>query len=293
AAGVRGRARVTGARLAGPDGEQWLPADVVVSTADLHHTETALLPPHLRDRSLRWWDRRVPGPSAVLVYLGVRGALPQLEHHTLLFTEDWQEGFDRIFPARGLRGLRGLTGGAGRRNRSGTEAAHAVPDPVSLYVCRPSATDPDVAPAGSENLFVLVPVPPDPALGRGGVGGTGSPWVEAVADAAIAQVARWTGVPDLADRVVVRRTVGPADFAEDLGTWRGTALGPAHTLAQSAMFRAGNASRRVDGLLHAGGSVVPGIGLPMCLISAELVVKRLRGDTSTGPLPEPLGTVGS
>ena len=64
-------------------------------------------------------------------------------------------------------------------------------------------------------------------------------------------------------------------------------LGPAHTLAQSAFFRAGNASRKVESLLYAGSSTIPGIGLPMCLISAELVAKRLRGDRSASPLPEP------
>ena len=51
------------------------------------------------------------------------------------------------------------------------------------------------------------------------------------------------------------------------------------------MLRGRNASRHVDGLLYAGGSTIPGIGLPMCLISAEIALKRLRGDTSTGPLP--------
>src|SRR5690606_9609490 len=82
-------------------------------------------------------------------------------------------------------------------------------------------------------------------------------------------------------------TVGPRDFAEDLGAWRGGILGPAHTLAQSAFFRAGNVSRRVEGLYYAGSSTIPGIGLPMCLISAEILVKRLRGDHSAAPLPEP------
>ena len=268
------KARATGVRYRDADGRPHeVRADVVVSAADLHHTETALLPPRLRSRSPGWWDRQVPGPSAVLVMLGVRGALPELEHHSLFFADDWQKTFDRVFarPAAG-----------------GTVVPTPLPDPTSLYVCRPSATDDGVAPEGHENLFVLVPCPPDVSLGAGGVDGEGDPWVEAVADAAIEQVSRWAGVPDLAERVVVRRTVGPADFAADLNAWRGTALGPAHTLAQSAMFRSGNASRRVDGLLHAGGSVIPGIGLPMCLISAELVVKRLRGDTSTGALPEPL-----
>ena len=94
-------------------------------------------------------------------------------------------------------------------------------------------------------------------------------------------------MPDLRERVVVRRTVGPGDFAADLSSWSGGMLGPAHTLRQSAMFRAGNRSRRVAGLLHAGGSTIPGVGLPMCLISAELAVKRVRGDTTAHPLAEP------
>jgi 1-hydroxy-2-isopentenylcarotenoid 3,4-desaturase len=270
------RARATGALYRDADRRvHRVDADVVVSAVDMHQTDTRLLPPHLRDRSPRWWDRRLPGPSAVLLYLGVRGPLPELEHHSLFFTEDWQRGFDVIFP-RGTR----------RSPSPGPDVPFA--SPASLYVCRPSATDAGVAPEGHENLFVLVPAPADPRLGRGGVDGTGDPWVEQVADAAIAQIGAWSGVPDLAERVVVRRTVGPADFAEDLRTWQGTALGPAHTLRQSAMFRAGNESRKVGGLLHAGGTTVPGIGLPMCLISAELVVKRLRGDTSTGALPEPL-----
>ena len=104
----------------------------------------------------------------------------------------------------------------------------------------------------------------------------------------IEQIAGWAGIPDLADRIVVRRTMGPGDFADDLNSWRGTLLGPAHTLKQSALFRAGNVSKKVDGLFFVGGSTIPGIGLPMCLISAEVLLKRLRGDVSTEPLPEPL-----
>jgi hypothetical protein len=61
-----------------------------------------------------------------------------------------------------------------------------------------------------------------------------------------------------------------------------------HTLAQSAMFRPGDRSPRVPNLLHVGAGTVPGVGLPMCLISAELVAKRLRGETSSRPLPTPL-----
>ncbi|MDJ0333745.1 phytoene desaturase family protein [Salinibacterium sp. G-O1] len=240
-------------------------ADIVVSAADLHHTETTLLEPGQQTYPEHYWDKKLAGPSALLLYLGVEGALPELEHHTLLFTREWEKGFDAIFGAN-----------------------PTVPDPASLYVCKPSGVDPDVAPDGFENLFVLVPIPADPTIGRGGVGGDGDPRVEALADRVIQQIADWTGVADLASRITVRRTVAPGDFEHDLNSWKGTALGPAHTLKQSAFFRAGNVSKKVRGLYYVGGSTIPGIGLPMCLISAELIVKRLRGDTSTGPLPEPL-----
>lgn len=257
----RAKARATGVVLA--DGSS-IPADVVVSAADLHHTETALLPRPLQTYPAEWWDKRTPSPGALLLMLGVEGALPQLAHHTLLFTEDWKANFDDIF---------------GRHPR--------IPQPASLYICRPSATDLTVAPAGHENLFVLVPVPAELSLGRGGIDGAGEPNVEAAADEIIGQIARWCGVPDLARRIVVRRTVAPADFAADLNAWRGNALGLAHTLTQSAVFRPRNASRKVGGLVYAGASTLPGIGLPMCLISAELVVKHLRGDRSPGALPVP------
>ncbi|QCQ16354.1 phytoene desaturase family protein [Microbacterium sp. RG1] len=239
-------------------------ADVVVSSADLHHTETRLVPERYRTYPESWWTSKTPSYGALLVLLGVKGELPELTHHTLLFTEDWRTNFAAIF------------GDATR-----------IPDPASLYVCRPSATDPSVAPAGHENLFVLVPIPADPGLGHGGVDGAGDVVIERAADAAIDQIAAWCGVPDLRERIVVRRTIAPGDFETDLHAWRGNALGLAHPLMQSALFRPRNASAKVDGLYYAGASVLPGIGLPMCLISAELVVKRLRGDRSAGPLPEP------
>lgn len=246
-----------------------LPADLVVSAADGHHVDTDLLPPTARTRTEAAWARTDPGPSAVLVLLGVRGRLPELRHHNLLFTADWAENFRLVLgPGRG-------TPGSG------------VPDPASLYVCMPSATDPSVAPEGHENLFVLVPVPADPGLGAGGVDGAGDPAVEHIADRAIAQLSDWAGVPDLGERVVVRRTIGPADFASWFHSYRGSALGPAHVLRQSAFLRGRTASREVGGLFFAGATTVPGIGLPMCLISAELVAKAVRGDRDAGPLPEP------
>ncbi len=244
---------------------QFYDAEIVVSAADLHHTETTLLKPEEQTYPEEYWESKIAGPGALLLYLGVRGELPQLEHHTLMFIKDWQQGFDAIF-------------------RSPT----SVPTPASLYICKPSGVDPDVAPEGFENLFVLVPIPADPTIGRGDVDGDGDARIEVLADHVIRQIAEWTGVQDLESRITVRRTVGPGNFADDLHTWKGSALGPAHTLKQSAFFRAGNMSKKVKGLYYTGSSTIPGIGLPMCLISAELLVKRLRGDTTTTPMAEPL-----
>lgn len=261
-------ARVTGVEWTDESGVPHVhDADIVVSGADLHHTETSLLPPALRSYPESWWERRTSGPGAVLVMLGVRGELPDLPHHSLFFTEDWDANFDAIFGAQPV-----------------------IPSPASIYVCRPSATDAEVAPDGHENLFVLVPIPADPGLGHGGSDGAGSPAIEKTADAAIEMISRWAGIPDLRERIVVRETIGPADFRDDYHSWRGGMLGPAHILSQSAMFRAQNASRRVRGLYYAGATTAPGVGVPMCLISAEIVLKRIRGDHSAGPLPEPART---
>jgi 1-hydroxy-2-isopentenylcarotenoid 3,4-desaturase len=258
----RGRPHVTGVEHTTAAGERrTVEADVVVGAADLHHLETALLPTDLQTHPEPAWKRRSPGPGAVLAMLGVDGRLPQLAHHSLFFTADWEQNFGDIF---------------GRETR--------VPDPASIYVCKPSETDPTVAPDGCENLFVLVPVPADVAIGAGGDDGHGSEAVERAVDAAIDRVADQAGVPDLRARVRVRHTVGPADFERQYNAWRGGALGLEHNLRQSAFLRPGNTSSKVDGLLYAGASTVPGVGLPMCLISAELVLKRLSGDRSSLPV---------
>lgn len=265
-----GKAHATGVTYEDSHGvSHTVSADFVVSTTDLHHSETTLLPNELQTYPQSYWDKKVAGPSAVLLYLGVKGEVPELLHHTLFFTEDWEDNFSKIFADN-----------------------PTVPNPASLYVCKPSATDSSVAPKGHSNLFVLVPMPADVSLGKGGLDGSGDSAVEAIADRGIAQIAQWSGASDLAERIVVRRSVGPGDFQADLKAWMGTALGPAHTLMQSALFRSGNVSKKVDGLYYAGSSTIPGIGLPMCLISAEVLVKRVRGDVSTSPLAEPLVPVG-
>lgn len=245
--------RATGIVLA--NGSQ-VAAELVVASGDLHHTETALLAPSDRTYSENYWQRAESGPSALLMYLGVKGRLPQLAHHNLLFAGDWRETFGDIF------------------ERS------SWPKTASMYLCAPSRTDSQVAPDGDENLFVLVP---GPALKDSGA----SQDLDALAATYLAQIAQTIGVPDLEDRIVVKQLFGPADFASNFGAWRGSALGLGHTWSQTAIFRPGVKSRRLKGLYYVGTNVRPGIGLPMCLISAQLVMKSLAGDRSAGPAPLP------
>lgn len=236
--------------------------DIVVSAADLHHTETKLLDRADQSYPESWWTTVTSGPGAILVFLGVEGDIEQLPHHSLFFTDDWSTNFDDIF---------------GQRQK--------ISSPASVYVCKPSHTDPTVAPHDHENLFILIPVPADAGLGAGGRDGKGDARIERAADRAIDQIAQWAKIPDLRDRIRFRQTQGPTDFSSGYNSWLGGMLGPAHTLQQSAMFRAQNASKKVDGLYYAGATTAPGVGVPMCLISAELVLKRICGDSSPGPLP--------
>lgn len=259
----RGKPQVTGVRVRRADGvEDTVPADAIIATSDLHHTETTLIPPKLQTYPQSYWDRRDPGMSAVLVMLGIRGKLPQLAHHNLLLSHDWDSDFARVFPT----------------NKSAAGASGSV------YVGMASASEKDVAPADCESLFMLVPVPADATLGHGSAyAPAGAPAVEAIADRAIAQLARWADIPDLAERTVARATIGPADFAARYHSWRAGALGPAHTLGQSAFLRGKQHSAKIAGLYYAGATTAPGVGVPMCLISAANVLKEIHRDHSVGP----------
>lgn len=241
--------RAAGVWLAG--GEE-LRADIIISNADIHHTEQQLLDAEYREKSPRYWQSRTLAPSALIMYLGVRGELPSLTHHNLLFSKDWKRNFKEIF------------------------GKPRFPTDPSLYVCNPSKTDPTVAPAGHENLFVLVPVAP------------GLKYSEAelddYADRTLATIEREMRLAGLRQNIVYRRLFSVSDFASRYNSYRGSALGLAHTLRQTAVFRPNNISRKVDGLYYVGGNTNPGIGLPACLISAELMFKRLIGDRSAGPL---------
>ena len=91
-----------------------------------------------------------------------------------------------------------------------------------------------------------------------------------------------TGIDDLAERIVYKRLFGPNDFMTRFHSYQASALGSSHLLRQSAIFRTPNRSKKLRNLFYVGGNTVPGVGLPMCLIGAELVYERIAGHKPKG-----------
>jgi len=231
---------------------QVIEADIIISNADIVHTDQSLLPKEYRLKTDRYWNSRVMSPSAFIMYLGVKGEIDSLSHHNLLFSSDWQENFKQIFKSP------------------------QWPSKPSLYVCAPSKTDKAVAPADHENLFVLVPM----AAGLE----YDDDFKHQYARQILESMSREMDIPDLPSRVVYQRIYSVKDFISDYNAFKGSALGFAHTLGQTAIFRPNNINKKVAGLYYVGAGTNPGIGLPIGLISAELVYKRIEGID----FPEPL-----
>ncbi len=227
-------------------------ADIVISNADMHFTETKMLETKYQTHKEKYWKKRVLAPSAFIMYLGVKEKLPALVHHNLLFSKDWRKNFDDIYKNPQL------------------------PDEPSLYVCAPSVTDATVAPVGKENLFVLVPIASGLSISEGEK--------EKYADHVLSLMEQEMNLGGLREKIEYRRIYTVDDFAADYHSFQGSALGLAHTLRQTAIFRPKNYSKKVKGLYYVGAGVNPGIGTQICLISAELVYKRIHGIKSAEPL---------
>ncbi|NGM67899.1 phytoene desaturase [Natronolimnobius sp. AArcel1] len=226
-----------------PDGP--VRPDLVVSNTDYAHTEQDLLPAEQRGYDADYWDSRTYAPSAFLLYLGVEGDVEELAHHTLVLPTEWDGHFEQIFDEP------------------------AWPDDPAYYCCVPSETDDTVAPDGHSALFVLVPIAP---------GLEDTPEIrQEYRDEVLADIATNTGT-DIRDRIVLEEQFSVEDFASRYNSYDGTALGLAHTLRQTALFRPPRRSKEVDGLYFVGGDTTPGIGVPMCLISGGLTAEAVEAD---------------
>lgn len=212
-------------------------ADIVIGNGDYHHIETKLLPKAARSYSDRYWNNRTVAPSAFIIYLGLDKELSSLSHHNLVLSNDWTKHFNAIFDKP------------------------SWPEEPSYYVCAPAKTDSTVAPAGKENLFVLVPI-------ASGLPETPE-FREEFANKIIAHFENEIG-ETITPHIVVKRIFTGTDFAKDYNAFKGTALGLSHTLMQTAMFRPRMKSKKVKNLYFTGQFTQPGIGVPMTLISGQL-----------------------
>jgi len=228
--------------------------DLVISNADIVHTEQKLLDKPERQRGMKYWNSRLMAPSAFILYLGIDGKIPSLEHHNLLFAKNWNKNFSQIFKKP------------------------KWPTDPSLYVCVPSKSDTTVAPQGKENLFVLVPI----AAGLEYTEET----LETYTDFVIQQMQENMDIPDFKKRIVYKRVYSVNNFIQDYNAFKGSALGFAHSLNQTAIFRPNNISKKVKNLYFVGAGTNPGIGMPICLISAELVYKRIEDIKDAPPLKQ-------
>ena len=242
------KGRAVGVKLA--DGTEKRAAKVIVN-ANIRHAES-LLKPAERQFSESYWESRTLAPSAFILYLGVEGRIPTLTHHNLIFSEDWRKNFGEIFDAP------------------------QWPSDPSLYVCAPSVTDDAVAPEGCENLFVLVPMAP-------GMTATDEQ-LQKYAEKTLETMETVMEIPNLRARIKYQRIFWAKDFIERYNNYKGTALGLAHTMNQTAILRPNNTSKKVKDLYFVGANTNPGIGMPICLISAELAYKRIIRDRTAGHL---------
>jgi phytoene desaturase len=230
--------RACGVRLRSGD---VLRADVVVSNADSAWTYRHLLAPEHRRR---WTDRRIErarySMSLFVWYFGTRRQYPDVAHHTIALGPRYRELLGDIFDRKVLA------------------------EDFSLYLHRPTATDPSLAPPGCDAFYVLSPVPHLQS-------GTDWPAVAEPYRLAVQQRLEQTLLPGLGANVISSRLLTPLDFQDRLSSFRGAAFGLEPVLQQSAWFRPHNRSEEVDRLYLVGAGTHPGAGLPGVLSSARVL----------------------
>nr|WP_284305960.1 phytoene desaturase family protein [Mobilicoccus caccae] len=219
------------------DGER-IGADAVVTTLDLPVAYARHAEDLRPPRAARTGDY---SPSALVWHLGVRGVPEHAAHHNIHFGRAWKGAFDDL-----------LVGG--RR----------MSDPSRL-VCVPSKDDASAAPEGHSTLYVLEPVP---NLHVGEID-----W-EVETPRMQEELLSFLAGEGYPTDVVTDAVVTPVDWQQQ-GMAAGTPFALAHTFAQTGPFRPANHDPRRPGLFFAGSSTVPGVGVPMVLISGRLAARRV------------------
>jgi len=230
--------RASGVELA--DG-RILPADVVVSNMDPVHVYREMLPKsavspvaRLREKTARL------SMGLYVLYFGARKTWPDVAHHTVWFGERYEELLRDIFRRR-----------------------HLAED-FSLYVHRPTATDPSFAPPGCDSFYVLCPVP---NLGGGQDWAVEGPRLR---DRIVAALDA-TMLPGLSETITAEFAMTPEDFRGDYLSVAGAGFSLSPFFTQSAFFRFHNRGEGVDGLYFVGAGTHPGAGLPGVVSSAKVL----------------------
>lgn len=238
--------KATGVRLR--SGET-IAADAVVSNGDVAFTYKKLIAPKYRKK---WTDAKVDGldysMSLFVIYFGTNRRYDDIAHHEILMGPRYRGLCEDIFNTKKLS-----------------------PD-FSLYLHRPTATDPSLAPKGGDAFYVLSPVPH--------LGGS-TDWTtqgQAYRDSIMAYLEK-RYMPDLSKHIVTELRIDPIHFRDTLSSHMGSAFSVAPTLFQSAYFRPHNQSEDIPNLYFAGAGTHPGAGLPG-VISSGKVVAELIGDAA-------------
>ena len=218
-------------------------SDIVISNADYPYVETNLLDKEYISYTEKYWNKKKIAPSAFLIYLGLNKKLEKLVHHNLYFDKEWENHFEDIF-----------------HNPK-------WPENPSYYVSCTSKTDEKVAPEGCENVFILVPVAPDLV--------DSDDFREKYSDKILKHLENLTG-EKIIDSIIYKKIFTQRDFKERYNAYKGTALGLAHTLRQTAVFRPSHSSKKVKNLYYTGHYNHPGIGVPMVIISSQILTEEIK-----------------
>jgi phytoene desaturase len=212
-------------------------ADIVLSGADYHHSET-LLDVVYRQYSESYWDHKVFAPSSLLFYVGFDKKLKNIEHHNLFFDTDFEQHAKEIY-----------------------DDPQWPRDPL-FYANFPSVTDIGMAPQGCETGFFLVPLAP---------GLEDTPELRnSYFDLIMARFEKNT-LQKIRPNIMFMESFCLKDFVEQYNAYKGNAYGMANTLKQTAFMRPKLKSKKVKSLYFTGQLTVPGPGVPPSLISGKLV----------------------
>lgn len=219
-------------------------ADIILSGADYHHTET-LLEPQYRAYSEKYWNTRVFAPSSLLFYIGFDKKIANISHHALFFDADFVQHAKDIYDIP------------------------KWPKEPLFYANFPSKTDFTAAPEGMETGFFLIPLAPgieDSEVLR-----------ERYFDIIIDRFERLTQ-QSVKNNIIFKQSFCKNDFVEEYNSYKGNAYGMANTLLQTAFLRPKLKSKKVRNLYFTGQLTVPGPGVPPALISGKLAAELICKD---------------